>query len=380
MKDLEYYHQIADILKNLRDNNPYSRRYTIESYVKALNSRKSIFDLSTEYTDFVSGLVLSNYHKISEISNSPNINNNEKLNIISSFVFQTFNWIIKAINNSTNDFNEKIKSGLISYLDLKSSLKKILERNIELILILKNFEVNDEVENFLNKEAKNIFEFAELQDVKILSRKYNLKLYLTTNIDSLLKVDTKSYVVCYSCVDSSFSLIDCSGSDVDQAKGKVKNVTNWKPFRTKARKQIDLENATYELKKEVERLKEKRADAKSILKKEIKQMEDEIDKLEPYSETKQSDFIKSKIPNASITSLKQLAKSRIRKFLEERLNKIDSPYDLYNITLVQNDLISTIESYRYQYKVNKNELQLTDTEIENMFNELLTEIQKEYFN
>lgn len=379
MKELDYFKEIKALLENLGKNNETNIQNVLAEAVSFFTYDRS--KLNPKDTDNVCRLVLSNYHKLNAISNSKNIDDFEKLVIVSSFVSQVFNRIIMAVNISSNDYNQKTRIfNSFELNSIKHDFGKILERNIEVILILKNFKVADIVEYHLNKEAQNIFKLAESLDIPIRSRKENLELYLSINLENLSKVDSGKSLTCYRCFDYYPSFPVCSDSNVVHAKKELRDITAWKPFRTKIKKQNELIIANQLLDNELNILQKKRNEAISMLKKEIKQMENEIDKLKPYSQTKKSDFINSEFSNSSVTSLKNLASSRIRKFLDERLKTVDGPFDLYNITLVQSELISIIDRYQKQFKENNINLQLTENQIESMFNEILKEIHEEYFN
>lgn len=379
MKDLEYYKEIKALLRNLLNNeDPYKGLNGSYSNWEAFSKRT--FGLETRDTDFVCRIVLFNYYKLGVISNSKNIDNHEKFLIISSFVSESFKGIVNAINSAMEDYNQKARfASSMSCFDLKWEISKILERNIELILILDSFKVTIEVENYLINEGQKIFELAESLDIKIRSREDNLKYYLSRNLDSLSKIDSDGSIFCYHWFDNTFSLLDCTDSAVDHARKELKYISKWKLFRSKVKKESDLKNATQRFNKELEKLQKRRNSAKSELTKEIKQIENEIDKLKSFSPSKNLDFAENNISNSSFVSLKNLAATRIRQFLDERLKTIEGPFDLYNITLMRNELVSTIESYRQQFKENKNGLQLSDRQIETMFDELINEIHNEYF-
>lgn len=382
MKDLEYYMEINDLLKDLFDNkDPYQKPTDISDVINYAIFKNNIFSgLVTDDTDFVSRIVLFNYEKLSIVSYSKNIDKSERSQIINSFVNEGISRIINAVNNATKDFNYRIDFALgMSSFNLKNDLRKILERNIELILILMSFKLSVEVENYLNREGRKVFELAESLDLKIRSREDNLKIYLSRNLDSLSKVDSGHSLVCYHWFDNSFSFLDCKDSNVEQARIELKKETNWKLFRTKERRRSDLSNATLKLNETLKDLQKRKDSAINDLNKEIELMENEIDKLQVLSKREKFDLIGKNVSNSLITSLKIKAGERIRKLLDERLTRVDGSYDLLNIALMQNEFISTIENYRQEFQKNKEELQLTASQIEAMFDELEDEINEEYF-
>ncbi len=312
-------------------------------------------------SEIIQKSIFESWNKLMSINNSNEVTSIDVKNINTLYVSKFLEIITKIINESLLEFSNKVQSPTCIKSELNYNLRTIFKIIIELIFILKTFKVEEVIENKFVSESLKIFELAKKFGYGVYSRKENLEMEISELEVDLKKIDTNDFY------DSNLiNLLD-----------QIKKTNSWKFFRKINQKNEEIKK----LKIELDNCK---INLKNNFLKRIDKIRKEILQFEPVSRTGIDDFKFKEFSDFSMSShaalLKETTLIRLKEFLNLKITEIDSKYDLISVQELYTEFLSTLEIYKNSYLKNKQNFQITESDINQMFKEILDEICEEYFD
>ena len=340
------YKEIIKLLSSLEYIEDPIKRMELFASALSLSGTSSIATPQLN-SEIIQKSIFESWNKLMSINNSNEVTSIDVKNINTLYVSKFLEIITKIINESLLEFSNKVQSPTCII--------------IELIFILKTFKVEEVIENKFVSESLKIFELAKKFGYGVYSRKENLEMEISELEVDLKKIDTNDFY------DSNLiNLLD-----------QIKKTNSWKFFRKINQKNEEIKK----LKIELDNCK---INLKNNFLKRIDKIRKEILQFEPVSRTGIDDFKFKEFSDFSMSShaalLKETTLIRLKEFLNLKITEIDSKYDLISVQELYTEFLSTLEIYKNSYLKNKQNFQITESDINQMFKEILDEICEEYFD